>query len=84
MAYWSRARVTTHLRRQENSQRAFLLPREPEQWDAHAVEATSYGLLVLLTREGVTTNAEQVMRWLNAVRDWDFAFVSTAVSLTEW
>ncbi|XP_063851279.1 CD109 antigen-like [Scylla paramamosain] len=78
MAYWSKVRITTHLRRQENSQRAFLLPREPEQWDSHAVEASSYGLLVLLTREGVTTNSEQVMRWLNAVRDWDFAFVSTS------
>lgn len=84
MAYWSLQRITTHRRRQENNQRAFLLPREPERWDSHAVEATSYALLVFLMREGVTTNTESIMRWLNAVRDWDFAFVSTAVSFDKF
>ncbi|KAK3859992.1 hypothetical protein Pcinc_033930 [Petrolisthes cinctipes] len=81
MAYWSLQPITTHRRRQENNQRAFLLPRDPEKWDAHAVETTSYGLLVFLMRKGVTTNTESIMRWLNAIRDWDFAFVSTADSL---
>ncbi|XP_071531816.1 CD109 antigen-like [Panulirus ornatus] len=77
MTYWSRMPITTHSRRQENNQKAFLLPREPEQWDSHAVETTGYALLVLLTKEGVTANTEQIMRWLNAVRDWDCAFMST-------
>lgn len=81
MTYWSRMPITTHSRRQENNQRAFLLPREPEQWDSHAVETTGYALLVLLTKEGVTANTEQIMRWLNAVRDWDCAFISTVVSV---
>nr|XP_045598849.1 CD109 antigen-like [Procambarus clarkii] len=82
MTYWARSPITTHLRRQENNQRAFLLPREPELWDSHAVETTSYALLVFLVREGVTTiTSEKIMRWLNAVRDWDCAFISTVDTL---
>nr|XP_045599597.1 CD109 antigen-like [Procambarus clarkii] len=81
MTYWSRTPMTTHLKLQENSQRAFLLPREPEEWDSHAVETTSYALLVFLTRDGVTVTTERIMRWLNAVRDWDCAFISTVDTL---
>ncbi|XP_069979705.1 CD109 antigen [Penaeus vannamei] len=77
MSYWSRTRMKAHTRRQETSQRAFLLPRELQEWDSHAVESTSYALLVLLAREGVTSTTERIMRWLNAVRDWDRAFMST-------
>lgn len=81
MAYWSRTPIVTHDRRQENSQKAFLLPREFEQWDSHAVEATSYALLFYLRREGITNNTERIMRWLNAIRNWDSAFVSTSDSV---
>lgn len=84
MIYWSRTRMKAHTRRQETSQRAFLLPRELQEWDSHAVESTSYALLVLLAREGVTSTTERIMRWLNAVRDWDRAFMSTVVSISLW
>ncbi|XP_069960338.1 CD109 antigen-like [Cherax quadricarinatus] len=81
MTYWSRTPIKTHLRRQENNQRGFLLPREPEQWDAHAVETTSYALLVFLVKDGITFETEKIMRWLNAIRDWDCAFISTVDTL---
>ncbi|KAK7017963.1 hypothetical protein SK128_001869 [Halocaridina rubra] len=81
MTYWSRNAMTVHKRRHENNQKAFLLPREPEQWDAHAVEATGYALLVFLIREGITDHTEKIMRWLNAIRDWDAAFISTSDSV---
>ncbi|XP_042213944.1 CD109 antigen-like isoform X2 [Homarus americanus] len=77
MTYWSRTPITIHRRQEENNQKSFLLPRELEQWDSHAIETTSYALLVFLIKEGVTIHTEQIMRWLNSVRDWDCAFMST-------
>ncbi|XP_066953727.1 LOW QUALITY PROTEIN: CD109 antigen-like [Macrobrachium rosenbergii] len=81
MSYWSLLPINVHGRRRENNQRAFLLPKEPEQYDAHAVETTSYALLFFLKREGITENTERIMRWLNAVRDWESAFISTSDSV---
>lgn len=79
--YWSPGELVSGNARRtfENSQRAFLQPREPQQWDSAAIEATSYALLVFLTREGVTPRAEAAMRWLNSARDWDQAFTGTTV-----
>ncbi|CAL4126204.1 unnamed protein product, partial [Meganyctiphanes norvegica] len=78
MKYWSREKIITHEKKMENNQRAMFKPREPQNWDAHAVEATSYALLVFLMVEGITPYTESIMSWLNAVRDWNSAFISTA------
>ena len=75
--YWSRTAITSHERLFENNQRTFLLPKEPQEGDSAAVEATSYALLVFLKKEGITIRQERVVSWLLSVRDWDNAFVST-------
>ncbi|KAG7167134.1 CD109 antigen-like 1 [Homarus americanus] len=75
--YWSRAPIVTNARLAENNQRAFLLPKEPQEWDAYAVEATSYALLVFLIQEGVTPRTESIMRWLNSVREHTHAFAAS-------
>ncbi|RXG55463.1 Complement C3 [Armadillidium vulgare] len=65
----------------ENNQRNFLQPKEPQEWDASSIEATSYALLVLLSQEGVTVREERIVNWLVSVRDWDFAFDATVDSI---
>ncbi|XP_064122031.1 thioester-containing protein 1 allele S1-like [Macrobrachium nipponense] len=77
MTHWSRAAIASNQRLRENSQRTFLLPKEPQEWDSYAVEATSYALLVFLKREGVTAKTESIMEWLVSVRNWDHAYSST-------
>lgn len=75
--HWSRKEITSNVRLSEDSQRNYLLPKEPQEWDSSAVEATSYALLVFLIREGVTARVEAIMNWLTSVRDWTFAFSGT-------
>ncbi|XP_069950501.1 CD109 antigen [Cherax quadricarinatus] len=75
--HWSREAIVSNVRLRENNQRSFVMPKEPQEWDSSAVEATSYALLVYLIQEGVTPRAEAIMRWLNSVRDWTYAFSST-------
>ncbi|XP_068239791.1 CD109 antigen-like [Palaemon carinicauda] len=77
MTHWSRTAIASNERQRENSQRTFLLPKEPQEWDSYAVEATSYALLVFLKREGVTARAESIMEWLVSVRNWDHGYSST-------
>ncbi|XP_076069383.1 CD109 antigen-like [Oratosquilla oratoria] len=81
MYYWSPGEISVNDRRYENSQRNFILPKEPQEWDSMAVEATSYALLVFLVRDGVTLENERIVMWLQSVRDWNFAFCSPADSL---
>ncbi|KAK7083283.1 hypothetical protein SK128_009994 [Halocaridina rubra] len=77
LMHWSRSPINSNVRLRENNQRTFLLPKEPQEWDSYAVEATSYALLVFLTQEGVTQRAESITEWLVSVRNWDFAYSST-------
>ena len=46
LVYWSREEIETNARVYENNQRNLLQPKFESKWDAHAVEATSYALLV--------------------------------------
>lgn len=80
MIYWSRKPMKSNIRNSENSQRSFLQPKEPQELESHAVEATSYALLVFLKKEGVTLRQERIVAWLTSVRDWNNAFTGTVVS----
>ncbi|RXG67564.1 C3 and PZP-like alpha-2-macroglobulin domain-containing protein 8 [Armadillidium vulgare] len=79
--YWSKDVIKSNSRIFENNQRNFLQPKEPQEWDASSIEATSYALLVLLSQEGVTVREERIVNWLVSVRDWDFAFDATVDSI---
>ncbi|ROT84000.1 hypothetical protein C7M84_022789 [Penaeus vannamei] len=82
--HWSKKAIESNVRRAEDSQHSFLLPKEPQEWDSYAVEATSYALMVFLMREGVTERQEAIVEWLTSVRDWNRAFsssVDTVVAL---
>ncbi|XP_068210039.1 CD109 antigen-like [Palaemon carinicauda] len=77
LIYWSRESVQTNKRVYENNQRNLLQPKFEQKWDAHAVEATSYGLMVYLIRNGVDIIQERIVEWLNAMRMHDGGFIST-------
>ncbi|XP_042874715.1 CD109 antigen-like [Penaeus japonicus] len=82
--HWSKKAIESNVRRAEDSQHSFLLPKEPQEWDSYAVEATSYALMVFLMREGITGRQEAIVEWLTSVRDWNRAFsssVDTVVAL---
>lgn len=78
MIYWSRDPVPSNRVVYEN-QRPFLQPRLPMEQDAIAVEASSYALLVYLTRDGIGDLQERVVTWLNTMRMVDGGFVSIFV-----
>ncbi|KAK7083289.1 hypothetical protein SK128_010000 [Halocaridina rubra] len=83
LMHWSRTPISSNVRHRENNQKMFLLPKEPQEWDSYAIEATSYALLVFLTHEGVTSRAESITEWLISVKNWDFAYSSTLVSIMQ-
>ncbi|XP_022256776.1 CD109 antigen-like [Limulus polyphemus] len=57
------------------NQRPFIMPRFPNKWDAVAVEATAYALMVYIRHGGIIQ--DQIVRWLNSMRLHDAAFIST-------
>jgi len=77
--YWSPEVVPINGETYEN-QRPFIQPKNNEFWDAMAVEATSYALLVYLIRDGVTPIPESIVAWLNTMRLTDGGFISSIVS----
>ncbi|KAK3858623.1 hypothetical protein Pcinc_035182 [Petrolisthes cinctipes] len=77
LIYWSRESIKTNTRVYENNQRNLLQPKFEEKWDSHAVEATSYALLVYLIRNGIDIDQERIVKWLNAMRMHDGGFIST-------
>ncbi|XP_069938701.1 CD109 antigen [Cherax quadricarinatus] len=81
LIYWSRAPIKTNTRVYENNQRNLLQPKYEQEWDSHAVEATSYALLVYLIRDGVNIIQERIVEWLNAMRMHDGGFISTVDTL---
>ncbi|XP_063601843.1 CD109 antigen-like [Penaeus indicus] len=81
LVYWSRSQVQTNKRVYENNQRNLLQPKFEEEWDSHAVEASSYALLVYLIRDGVNIIQERIVEWLNAMRMHDGGFISTVDTL---
>ncbi|XP_042213472.1 CD109 antigen-like [Homarus americanus] len=81
LVYWSRAPIKTNNRVYENNQRNLLQPKYEEEWDSHAVEASSYALLVYLIRDGVNIIQERIVLWLNAMRMHDGGFISTVDTL---
>ncbi|ROT65787.1 hypothetical protein C7M84_016234 [Penaeus vannamei] len=76
-----RSPVQTNKRVYENNQRNLLQPKFEEEWDSHAVEASSYALLVYLIRDGVNIIQERIVEWLNAMRMHDGGFISTVDTL---
>ncbi|KAK8389963.1 hypothetical protein O3P69_012881 [Scylla paramamosain] len=81
LIYWSRERIEANQRVYENNQRNLLQPKFEQKWDSHAVEATSYALLVYLIRDGVDMDQERIVEWLNAMRMHDGGFISTVDTL---
>jgi len=81
MIYWSQNPVPVNGIMYENN-RPFILPRQPSQHDARAVESTAYALMVRLARDGVGDFEERVVTWLNTMRMVEGGFVSVFDSIT--
>lgn len=79
MVYWSPEPVISADVLYQN-QRPFILPRLPGKYDAVAVEATAYALLVYIRYNGFLQ--DRIVRWLNTMRTTDCAFISSQVPLT--
>lgn len=59
------------------NQRPYVQPRLPFRNDALNVEATAYGLLVYIAKEGIAQIQENIVRWLNTMRTTHGGFIST-------
>lgn len=57
-----------------------MLPKDDQKWDAHAVETTSYALLVYVARYGIGIIQENIVRFLAVMRELDGGLISTLVS----
>ena len=80
MYYWARGLVETNPITKDVNQRPYLEPKNEQEWDAQSVEATSYALLVYLHRDGIGIDQEKMVLWLNTMRMFDAAWLSTVVS----
>lgn len=77
--YWSREELGFNQVVFENSQKPFTQPKKDQKWDAHAVEASAYALMVYLVREGVGVIQENIVRFLAVMREQDGGLISTQV-----
>ncbi|KAG7158739.1 C-type lectin-like 8, partial [Homarus americanus] len=59
----------------------FIRPKNDQKWDAHAVETTSYALLVYIAREGIGIIQENIVRFLAVMRELDGGLISTLDSV---
>ncbi|KAK4320554.1 hypothetical protein Pmani_008591 [Petrolisthes manimaculis] len=75
--YWSREELGFNQVVFENSQKPFTQPKSDQKWDAHAVEASAYALMVYLVREGVGVIQENIVRFLAVMREQDGGLIST-------
>lgn len=78
--YWSREPIYFNNIVYENSQRPFMLPKDDQKWDAHAVETTAYALLVYVARDGIGIIQENIVRFLAVMSELDGGLISTLVS----
>jgi hypothetical protein len=69
MVYWSPTKIAFNSVRYEFN-RPFLLPKDNQENDAMAVEATAYALLTLFLVKGggMTILQDQIVNWLNSMR----------------
>ncbi|XP_037085494.1 complement C3-like [Pollicipes pollicipes] len=81
MYYWARDPLETNPVSKDVNQRPYVEPKNEQPWDAQSVEATSYGLLVYLLRDGVGIDQEKMVKWLNSMRMFDAAWISTVDSI---
>ncbi|KAG7164547.1 CD109 antigen-like 8, partial [Homarus americanus] len=65
----------------KDSQKPFIRPKNDQKWDAHAVETTSYALLVYIAREGIGIIQENIVRFLAVMRELDGGLISTLDSV---
>ncbi|XP_068231654.1 CD109 antigen-like [Palaemon carinicauda] len=79
--YWSREPVSFNPLAYEDSQRPYILPKDDQKWDAHAVETTAYALLVYLARDGIGIIQENIVRFLAVMRELDGGLISTLDSV---
>ncbi|XP_042229976.1 CD109 antigen-like isoform X1 [Homarus americanus] len=79
--YWSREPVDFNPMVYEDSQKPFIRPKNDQKWDAHAVETTSYALLVYIAREGIGIIQENIVRFLAVMRELDGGLISTLDSV---
>ncbi|MPC61618.1 CD109 antigen [Portunus trituberculatus] len=77
--YWSREPISFNNLVYEDNQRPFMLPKDDQKWDAHAVETTSYALLVYVARDGIGILQENIVRFLAVMRELDGGLISTLV-----
>ena len=76
--YWSPSKIERNKVRYEFN-RPFLEPKDRQLNDALAVEATGYALLSLFQLEGggITILQDEIVKWLNTMRQGVGGFVST-------
>lgn len=74
LVYWSPEPVSSAEIMYQN-QRPFILPRLPSKYDALAVEATAYALLVYIQYGGIVQ--DHIVKWLNTMRTTDDAFIAS-------
>ncbi|XP_045132663.1 CD109 antigen-like [Portunus trituberculatus] len=79
--YWSREPISFNNLVYEDNQRPFMLPKDDQKWDAHAVETTSYALLVYVARDGIGILQENIVRFLAVMRELDGGLISTLDSV---
>ncbi|CAL4077776.1 unnamed protein product, partial [Meganyctiphanes norvegica] len=79
--YWSREKIGFNTLVYENSQKPYIQPKDDQTWDAIAVEASSYALMVYLKREGVGMIQESIVRFLAVMREFDGGLISTLDSV---
>uniref|UniRef100_A0A1B6EA02 Alpha-2-macroglobulin domain-containing protein n=1 Tax=Clastoptera arizonana TaxID=38151 RepID=A0A1B6EA02_9HEMI len=76
LIYWSTEEIPSNPIKLEN-QRPFLRPRLYHENDSLAVETTSWAMLVVLQREGITNTTDKIIQWLTSVRMFNSGFIST-------
>ncbi|KAF2360648.1 Alpha-macroglobulin receptor-binding [Trinorchestia longiramus] len=79
--YWSREPIGHNPIVYEDSQKPFVQPKDDQKWDAHAVEATAYALLVYVERESLGVIQENIVRFLAEMRELDGGLISTLHTL---
>ncbi|KAK8743670.1 hypothetical protein OTU49_001200, partial [Cherax quadricarinatus] len=79
--YWSREPIDFNPLVYEDSQKPYIRPKDDQKWDAHAVETTSYALLVYIAREGIGIIQENIVRFFAVMREIDGGLISTLDSV---
>ena len=77
--YWSRGYIGPLPEKWEFN-KPYILAKDDYEYDTLSIEATSYALMTYMLREGITVEQEQIVEWLNEMRQNVAGFIGTVVS----